>query len=127
MLPFEDDEELSISKEVLQELPEKYEETLLGEQRGAIRQFRGPSGLHVREYNDRFVIHQDKVDPRKDPLGHLLFDAPETTLALATSFCLAKRSPIDHEESHSHFNPFLFLFAFLSLNRMLKSLKRLLF
>ena len=129
MLPLEDGE-LSISKEVLQELPEGYEETSLGEKRDAIRQFRGPSGLHIREYNDRFVIHQDKIDPRRNPIGHLLLDAPERPLALATSFFLTDRSKsIYHEKNErpSSFHPLLFLFTFLSLNRVFNLLKHLLF
>jgi hypothetical protein len=138
LLPaLEDDEEFSISKEVLQELPADYEETSLGELRGAIRQYRGPSGLHVREYNDRFVIHQDSVDPRSDPIGHLLFDAPETALALTTAFCFAsrrRRNPLtgvveQDRESYSPLlsRPFLFLSAFMSLNHVFKFVKRLLF
>jgi len=100
----ENDEEISISKEVLQELPVEYEKTRLGEPRGSVRQYRGPSGLHIREYSDRFVIHRDRVDPRKDPIGHLLIDAPEARV---------------------HFISLLSIF--LSLNLLLKFLKRLLF
>lgn len=53
-----------------------YEETSLGNKKGAIKQFRYGK-LHIREYKDYLVVHMDKVDPRKDPLGHLLIDAPE--------------------------------------------------
>jgi hypothetical protein len=53
-----------------------YEETLLGSKKGAKKQFRYGQ-LHIREYKDCYIVHMDKVDPRKDPLGHLLIDAPE--------------------------------------------------
>ena len=39
--------------------------------------------MHIREYNDKFTVHSDKVDPRKNPLGHLLIDAPEVLIGLA--------------------------------------------
>jgi hypothetical protein len=51
-------------------------ETILGNKKGAKRQFRH-GNLHIREYDDCYTAHMDKIDPRKDPLGHLLADAPE--------------------------------------------------
>ena len=57
------------------------EETKLGDKNGAIRQFR-KGNLHIREYESRFTVHSDRVDPRKDPLGHLLFDAQEVLVGL---------------------------------------------
>lgn len=53
-----------------------YEETYLGNKKGANRQFRFGS-LHIREYDDYYTVHKDKIDPRTDPFGHLLLDAPE--------------------------------------------------
>jgi hypothetical protein len=53
-----------------------YKETPLGNKKGAKRQFRY-GNLHIREYNDYYTIHRDKIDPRKDSLRHLLVDAPE--------------------------------------------------
>ena len=47
------------------------EETKLGDKKGAIRQYR-KGNLHIREYELKFTVHSDRVDPRKDPLGHLL-------------------------------------------------------
>ncbi len=38
--------------------------------------------MHIREYDDRFLVHTDKVDPRRDPLGHLIYDAPEVLVGL---------------------------------------------
>ena len=57
------------------------EETKLGDKKGAIRQYR-KGNLHIREYESRFTVHSDRVDPRKDPLGHLLFDAQEVLIGL---------------------------------------------
>ena len=53
-----------------------YKETPLGNKKGAKRQFRY-GNLHIREYDDYYTIHRDKIDPRKDSLRHLLVDAPE--------------------------------------------------
>ena len=53
-----------------------YKETSLGNKNGAKRQFRY-GNLHIREYIDYCTVHMDKIDPRKDSLGHLSIDAPE--------------------------------------------------
>ena len=39
-------------------------------------------GFHAIEFKDRYECHIDKVDPDKDPLGHLVQDSPGT-LAVA--------------------------------------------
>tara|TARA_B100000749_G_scaffold251745_1_gene217650 strand:+ start:1731 stop:2075 length:345 start_codon:yes stop_codon:yes gene_type:complete len=57
-------------------------ETILGDKKGAKKQYRY-GNLHIREYNDKFTVHLDKIDPRKNPLGHLLIDAPEVLIGLA--------------------------------------------
>ena len=53
-----------------------YDGNFLGTKKGAKKQFRYGK-LHIREYKDYYIVHMDKVDPRKDPMGHLLIDAPE--------------------------------------------------
>ena len=57
-------------------------ETKLGDKKGAMKQYR-KGNLHIREYKTNFTVHSDRVDPRKDPLGHLLFDAQEVLIGLA--------------------------------------------
>jgi len=69
-------EEVKISKTVMQKIPECFEETLLGEPKGSLRQLRGPKASHVLEYEKEWVVHRDRVDPRYDPIGHLTNDAP---------------------------------------------------
>lgn len=65
-------------KERFPVLPECFKETFLGEYvDGACRQFRGPNGAHVHEFDDKWVLHRDIVDADSDPLGHLVNDAPE--------------------------------------------------
>ena len=58
------------------------EETKLGDKKGALKQYR-KGNLHIREYKDKFTVHADKVDPRTDPLGHLIHDAQEVLIGLA--------------------------------------------
>jgi hypothetical protein len=68
-----------------------YEETFLGNKKGANKQFRYGK-LHIREYDDHYVVHMDKVDPRKDPVGHLLIDAPEYLVATVAGLKAAKQA-----------------------------------
>ena len=58
------------------------EETFLGQKNGAHKQYRY-GNLHIREYDDKFLVHTDKIDPRTNPLGHLVQDAPEVLVGLA--------------------------------------------
>ena len=58
------------------------EETKLGDKKGALKQYRKGT-LHIREYEDRLTVHADKVDPRQDPMGHLIQDAQEVLVGLA--------------------------------------------
>lgn len=75
-------EPVEVQKTQLRRLPKSYEETFLGTpprlaQSGAHRQFRGPYRRHVYEKRNTWVVHRDAYDPRRDPLEHLLVDAPE--------------------------------------------------
>ena len=68
-----------------------YEENFLGNKKGANKQFRYGK-LHIREYDDHYVVHMDKVDPSKDPVGHLLIDAPEYLVATVAGLKAAKQT-----------------------------------
>ncbi|MCH7656394.1 MAG: hypothetical protein IIC95_10515 [Chloroflexi bacterium] len=66
-------------------LPSGCEETRLGWNFGATRQWRGLDGLHVREHDGQLIGHYDRIDPRTNLLGHLVLDMPkEMTIALST-------------------------------------------
>jgi hypothetical protein len=67
-----------------------YDETYLGEKKGANRQFRF-GNLHIREYDEYYTVHRDKIDPRKDPLGHLLIDAPRHLVTILCALCVGKQ------------------------------------
>lgn len=75
-------DEIEVPKELREFMPEKAELTSLGQKNGANKQYRF-GNLHIREYDDKFLVHTDKIDPRKDPLGHLIHDAPEVLVGLA--------------------------------------------
>jgi len=77
-------DEIEIPKEIRTIMLEDAEETSLGKKNGAKKQFRY-GNLHIREYDDKFLVHMDKVDPRKNPLGHLVFDAPEVLVGLVSA------------------------------------------
>jgi hypothetical protein len=68
-----------------------YEQTLLGSKKGSKKQFRYRE-LHIREYEDYYIVHMDKVDPRKDPVGHLLIDAPEFLAATIAGLKAARQA-----------------------------------
>lgn len=75
-------DEIEVPKELREFMPQKAELTSLGQKNGANKQYRF-GNLHIREYDDKFLVHTDKIDPRKDPLGHLIHDAPEVLVGLA--------------------------------------------
>ena len=75
-------DEIEVPKELREFMLEGAEETILGQKNGAIKQYRY-GNLHIREYDDKFLVHTDKIDPRKNPVGHLIFDAPEVLIGLA--------------------------------------------
>lgn len=77
-------DEIEVPKELREFMLKDAEETLLGQKNGAKKQFRY-GNLHIREYDDKFLVHADKIDPRKDPLNHLIYDAPEVLVGLAFS------------------------------------------
>lgn len=75
-------DEIEVPKELREFMLEEAEETFLGQKNGALKQYRY-GNLHIREYDDKFLVHNDKIDPRKDPVGHLVHDAPEVLIGLA--------------------------------------------
>ncbi len=75
-------DEIEVPKELREFMIEGAEETFLGQKNGAIKQYRY-GNLHIREYDDKFLVHTDRIDPRKDPLGHLVLDAPEVLVGIA--------------------------------------------
>ena len=75
-------DEIEVPKELREFMLEDAEETFLGQKNGAKKQYRY-GNLHIREYDHKFLVHNDKIDPRKDPIGHLVYDAPEVLVGLA--------------------------------------------
>jgi hypothetical protein len=115
-------------------------QTIFGNGNGALRQFRFGK-LHVREYPDHYSVHSDKIDPMKDPLGHLMMDAPEylagILFGLATYSYLKNKPPnylkkdnrksnFRHDRGGTASSPFLatLLAAFCGYG-ITKSLKKL--
>lgn len=75
-------DEIEIPKEIRPFMLDEAEETILGQKNGAVKQYRY-GNLHIREYDDKYLVHMDKVDPRQDPVGHLVTDAPEVLVGIA--------------------------------------------
>jgi len=66
------------------------EESLLGAKNDAVKQYRRGK-LHVREYDDHYSVHMDRVDPARDPLGHLIIDAPEYIAGATVGLAVGKQ------------------------------------
>ncbi len=65
-------------------------ETPFGGKKGARKQFRY-GNLHIRDYDTHYTVHVDRIDPRSNPLGHLLVDAPEYLAGAAAAALVARR------------------------------------
>jgi len=78
-------DEIEVPKEIRPFMLADAEETKLGQKNGADKQYRY-GNLHIREYDNKYLVHMDEIDPRKDPIGHLVVDAPEILVGLASAF-----------------------------------------
>lgn len=76
--------------------------------------------LHAYELDDHWKVHRDRYDPEEDPLGHLLFDAPEIAIAGAAAvfaglsmFCWLDER--EREKDEADRNPWLPVLAALGV------------
>ena len=83
-------DEIEIPKEVRHFMLKDVNETVLGQKNGAKKQYRY-GNLHIREYDDKYLVHMDKVDPRQDPIGHLIHDAPEILIGVASGIIAGRK------------------------------------
>lgn len=79
-------ESVSISKTEVPDLPPEFSPTLLGTPNwiahpGAVGQYRASPALHAYEMEDSWDLHRDRYDPKENPFGHMVFDAPEVPIA----------------------------------------------
>ena len=93
-------DEIEVPKELREFMPSNAEETILGNKNGAKKQYRY-GNLHIREYDNKFLVHSDRADPRKNVMGHLIYDAPEVLIGLTCAalggFHVAKK--LDSKQS----------------------------
>ncbi len=94
--------EIKISKLKLPQLSKDFEEIsdILGDKKGAIKQYRGPNNIHILEYKDYWAVHWDWGDPRRidGALVHIFADAPEVGFALVAA-TIAGRKKYDETKS----------------------------
>ena len=98
-------DEIEIPKEVRHFMLKDVNETVLGQKNGAKKQYRY-GNLHIREYDDKYLVHMDKVDPRQDPIGHLIHDAPEILIGVANGIIVGRKiastfNKLKHAEPHA--------------------------
>jgi hypothetical protein len=65
-------------------------ETPFGSRKGARSQYRYGT-LHIRDYGSHYSVHLERVDPMRNPLGHLLVDAPEYLAAATAALIVGRR------------------------------------
>ena len=82
--------------------------------------YRAPPALHAYELDDHWKVHRNRYDPEEDPLGHLLFDAPEIAIAGAAAvfaglsmFCWLDER--EREKDEADRNPWLPVLAALGV------------
>lgn len=49
------------------------------------KKINGTESMHVKEYGNYYKVHRDKVDPKYDPLSHLIEDSPEVPASVAVA------------------------------------------
>lgn len=81
-------ENITIPKSIMKNVPQECEETILGDFNGAYKQYRCDPNIHILEYTDKFLVHKDRFDPRRNPFAHLIYDSPEILLALVIASIL---------------------------------------
>ncbi len=94
--------DLKIPKHLVRHpLDEGFVETL-GEPQGQIMDYEltlaDGRRIHVREFEDHYAVHWDKISPKVDPVEHLRVDAPDWWVLLAgfigatLGYLMSKRS-----------------------------------
>ena len=85
-------------------------EESIGEPENQIRDMRirinGTECMHVKEYDEYYNVHRDRVDPKYDPLGHLIYDSPEVIVAVGVGILSGYEAATNHyrnvENSSEH-------------------------
>lgn len=49
------------------------------------KRINGTESMHVKEYDNYYKVHRDKVDPKYDPISHLIEDSPEVPAGIAAA------------------------------------------
>ena len=88
-MEFIDDEDNIIVPKAVRPIID-FKETVLGAKKGARKQYRY-GNLHIRDYDTHYTVHVDRVDPLRNPLGHLLVDAPEYLAGAAAALVVGRR------------------------------------
>ena len=88
-MEFIDDEDNIIVPKAVRPIID-FKDTVLGAKKGARKQYRY-GNLHIRDYDTHYTVHVDRVDPLRNPLGHLLVDAPEYLAGAAAALVVGRR------------------------------------
>lgn len=82
-----DGEKVRIDKELISELPPRFEESYPANamQDDAVASYRSTEEddvVHIIEYEEYWELHLDEFNPKHDPIKHLINDAPGEALLL---------------------------------------------
>lgn len=100
--------EIEVPKEIRKFMLNKSAKTLLGDKRVSSKQYRF-SKLHISEYDDKYLVRRDKVKPRDDPTGRLIYDATEVLVGIAcavygSTLCRIKSIFYNYSKKNSSVN-----------------------
>lgn len=89
-------EDLLVEKWMVPEIPQEFKPRF-GDSDGQIEDYgyalEDGKGIHIKEYDTYYKVHWDERDPGKDPLGHLIKDAPHWLVVILLAlgiFALAR-------------------------------------
>jgi hypothetical protein len=105
---------IRVTKAELPELPGEFEGSWAGTplwiaHPGSKAQYRAYPAQHAYELEEEWEFHRDRFDPKENPLGHIIFDAPEivvagiaAAIAGVVTFLFLQGGERDKDESERH-------------------------
>lgn len=103
VLTFEKHVDLQISQWQLPEIPDYFEERMAdndGQDEDYGYEEKDGRSIHLKVYNEKgfYRIHWDAKDPKRNPLGHLIYDAPQWAAVIVGAVLLGGYALYKHSK-----------------------------